>query len=899
MSKTRGIATSFLPSLAALIAAIPAHVWAQATTPDKQTQDSQQLQRVEVTGSRIKRIDTETPSPVQVITREQIDRSGAQSVTEILTRAPAANVGSFDENAVSSFTPGAGSASLRGLGPQATLVLINGRRVSPFGFASGGQTTFVDINQIPIDAVERIEVLLDGASAIYGSDAIGGVINVILRRDFNGLQVKGGFGRSTYGDGDSKEGSIIYGRGSVATDGYNFFVNYSHIDQDPVKEYQRDRTSSGDYRRFGLPDNRSSYAYPGNLFVANGAAGGAFLGPLPGCTPLNDPTAANNGRCVYDPSRHIDLISKSKRDALTFAGTLGLSHGFELFGDGTIGRTDFRQESFSYSSGTYGPGAFGGTGVAPTPYIDLPVGHPQNPSSTSDVALRYRFSDVPHVVAPVSDTQRGVLGIRNSDLWGWDVESGLLYSHSKTRVTTTGIINDTVYINEVLDQNGQAIPTFIFGNPSANDPALMSRLYPTLHDLGTTSTTSLDVRGSRDVYRLPAGSVGLAVGAEVRHEKFTSTPDPITASGQLSVLGAASSDGSRTIDAAYAELSIPVFKSFEASLAGRVDHYSDFGTTVNPKVGFKWKLLRSLALRGTYATGFRAPAITELTTSPSVGFFSSVRDPMLCPTPDPTNPNCAVAFPATFSSNPNLQPEKSKNFSAGLIWEPVDNLSVTFDTFKIKRRNEITSLSPDYVLAHESLYPGVVVRNPDGTINSMNLTYSNLGSTQVWGYDIDVKASQNVGEFGKLGLIASYDHLPQFKIAAVPGAPEVDYAGTYEQPKDRLKVGLSLDRGPWSTSLTFNYTGKYALQFSPGPGQCAYEGTATPQLCTIDSFLTTDLFIGYKGFKNLELGLTIKNLDNRQPPIDANLAPYLSLGNSAFHDLMGRYFLASAKYTFW
>jgi iron complex outermembrane receptor protein len=892
MSRTRGIATLVLPPIAALIAAIPAQLWAQAATPAA-PQDSQQLQRVEVTGSRIKRIDTETPSPVQVITREQIDRSGAQSVTEILTRAPAANAGSFDENAVSSFTPGAGSASLRGLGPQATLVLINGRRVSPFGFASGGQTTFVDINQIPIDAVDRIEVLLDGASAIYGSDAIGGVINVILRRDFNGLQVKAGYGRSTYGDGASKEGSIIYGKGSVATDGYNFFVNYSHIDQDPVKEYQRDRTSSGDYRRFGLLDNRSSYSYPGNLFVPNGAAGGAFIGPMPGCTPLNDPTAANNGRCVYDPSRFIDLISKSKRDALTFAGTLALSRGFELFADGTIGRTDFKQDSFNYSSATYNQ-----TGTLPTTYIDLPIGHPQNPSTTSDTALRYRFMDVQHAVEPVSDTQRGVLGIRNSDLWGWDVESGLLYSHSKTTVKTTGIINDTVLVNEVLDQNGQAIPTFIFGNPSANDPGLMSRLYPTLRDLGTTTTASIDVRGSRDVYQLPAGSLGLAVGAELRHEKYTSTPDPITASGQLSVLGAASSDGARTIGAAYAEFSIPVVKSLEASLAARVDHYSDFGSTVNPKVGFKWKALPSLALRGTYATGFRAPAITELTTSPSTGFFSGVRDPKLCMTPDPNNPNCAVAFPATFSSNPDLQPEKSKNFTVGAIWEPVDNLSLTFDTFKIKRRNEIQTLSPDYVLAHEDQYPGVVVRNPDGTINTMNLTYSNLGSTQVWGYDIEIKASQNLGEFGKLGVIGTYDRLPQFKIAAVPGAEEVNFAGTYEQPKDRLRLGFSLDRGPWSSSLTFNYTGKYDLVFSPG-SDCIYAATANPELCTIKSFLTTDLFIGYKGFKNLELNLTIKNLDNRQPPIDANLAPFLSLGNSTFHDLMGRYFTASAKYTFW
>ena len=410
---------------------------------------------------------------------------------------------------------------------------------------------------------------------------------------------------------------------------------------------------------------------------------------------------------------------------------------------------------------------------------------------------------------------------------------------------------------------------------------------------------SIDVRGTRDIYKLPAGMVSVAVGAELRHEKYTSTPDPITASGVLSVIGASSSDGGRTVGAGYAEFSIPVFKNFEASLAGRVDHYSDFGTTVNPKLGFKWKVLPQLALRGTYATGFRAPAITELTTTPSLGFFSNVRDPTLCATPDPNNPNCAVSFPATFNSNPNLQPEKSKSLTAGLIFEPVDNLSIAFDLYRIKRRNEITSLSPDFVLANESQYPGIVNRNPDGTINSMNLEYSNLGSTKVWGYDVEVKASQSLGDFGKLGVIGTYDHLPHFDIVNVPGAPSVDFAGTYQQPKDRFRLGFSLDRGPWTSSLTFNYTGKYALAFGPGPGGCIYEGGPHPELCTIQSFLTTDLFVGYKAFKNLELSLTIKNLDNRQPPIDANLSPYLSLGNSAFHDLMGRYFVAGAKYTFW
>ena len=869
-------------------------VGAQQQTPSPSTT----LERVEVTGSRIKRIDTETPAPVQVITRQDIERSGARSVTEVLKKLPSNNTGTFNENAVASFTPGAGSASLRGLGAQATLILINGRRVAPFGFASGGQTTFVDINQIPIDVVERIEVLLDGASAIYGSDAIGGVINVILRRDYSGLQVAGSYGISTHGDADEKRASITWGRGSMASDGYNFFVNYQHIDQKPVLASKREYTKNSDFRRAGYPaDLRSSYSYPGNLYAITPAGGlGAFISTLGGCVPLNEPGAGTNGRCTYNQTEHQTVIADTEKDHVSVAGTFNLGRGFELFGDAIVGRTKAKGESVSYNSATYQS-----TGTLADPFIRLPVGHPQNPTG-SEIALRYRFADVPFTEAEVSDTQRVVVGVRNNNIAGWDVESGILYSHSNTKVTTNGLINDEVLINEVLDGTGRALPTFQFGNPSANDPALMGRLYPSLRDSGKTTTTSLDVRGTRDIFKLPAGEVGLAVGAEVRHEKYSSIPDPITASGVLSVLGASSSEGSRTIQAAYAELSIPVFKGFEASVAGRYDHYSDFGSTTNPKVGFKWKVLPQLALRGTYATGFRAPALTETTQSPS-RFFTTVRDPVTCPVPqDPTvNPNCALSVKGVSGSNPDLQPEKSKSLTAGIIFEPLDNLSIAFDAFRIKRRNEIASIDTDYLLAHEADFPGYVTRKPDGTIDQLNLIYTNLGSTKVWGFDVEGKGSMNVGEVGKVGMNAAYEWLPHYWVAAVKDTPELDYAGTWLQPKSRVRVGFSLDRGPWAANLTFNYTGKYLRAFTPNDLSCPYDasGTNQPQLCSIKSWLTTDLFIGYKGFKNLELGLTITNLDNVQAPFDERMVTRYTAFRSDFHSALGRFFMASAKYTFW
>ncbi|MEP7295976.1 MAG: TonB-dependent receptor [Burkholderiales bacterium] len=862
-----------------------------------QTAPAQELQRVEVTGSRIKRVDTETASPVQVITRDQIDRSGAKSVSELLTSVPASNTGSFNENAVASFTPGAAGVSLRGLGAQATLILINGRRVAPFGFAQGGQTTFVDVNSIPLEVVERVEILLDGASAIYGSDAIGGVVNVILRKDFSGFQISGSLGTSSERDANSRNISLTIGKGSMASDGYNIFANVTHEGQDPVKANQRDLTRTADFRRFGLLDLRSSYSYPGNLYAASGVAGGAFLGAMPGCTPLSEAGAATNGRCVYQGTDHQDIIAKTSRDTLFVAGSLTLGGGFELFGDAVAGRTKYEAESPSYSSSTYFS-----TGTLPQAYIPLPVGHPQNPSATDPVALRYRFADVAHVTAVQSDTQRAAFGIRNRDLSGWDVESGILYSHSKTKVTTTGLLNDSVLTDEVLDPStGMARNSFIFGNPGLNDPGLMSRLYPTLRDLGTTSTASFDVRGSRELFQLPAGPLQIAIGAEVRHEKYTSTPDALTASGALSVLGASASGGSRSISALYAELSIPILKDLEGSIAGRYDKYSDFGSTTNPKVGLKYKILPNLAVRATYAEGFRAPAITETTQTPSRGFYSGIRDPQLCATPDPANPNCDLSLEALFSSNPALKPERSKSTTVGLVFEPLDNLSIAFDVYKIKRRNEIASIDPDYLLAHEGEYPGYVIRKADGTIDSLNLQYTNLGSTQVMGYDVDVKSSFNVGELGKLAINASYDALPHYDVANVKDAPEVNYAGTYQQPKERWKLGLALDRGPWRGNVTFNYSGGFLRAFTPSDLTCPYDasGTNQPELCSVKHWLTADVFVGYKGFKNWDFGLSIKNLFNQSAPLDERLVTRYTAFNSQFYNQSGRYFTLGAKYTFW
>ena len=871
------------------LAAAAALALSQAAVADAQPgshEGAPALETVLVTGSRLRRTDAETPSPVQVITREEIARSGAVALNEVLQRLPANNAGAANEaDTVNGY--GAAAVSLRGLGPGSTLVLINGRRVAPFGFT--GRATFVDLNQIPVGAIDRIEVLLDGASAIYGSDAIAGVVNVILRRDYRGAEIGAGVGRSSHGDATERRVGATFGAGDRNADGYNVFASVSHVNQDAVKASERWHSQSGDYRGFGLIDARSPYSYPGNLYTADNRT---FLQPLAPCATIGDANSANPGRCLYDPSRAKDIVVGSQRDALFAAGTAALGGGFELFGDAAASRNVFAAQHSSFASSTYF-----NQGTLATPFIPLPVGHPQNPYPF-EVALRTRFADQPLIVTPTSQTQRVVAGVRRGDWSGWDVESALLWSNSRTRVTTTGVIHDAVLAGEVIDANGRASPGFRFGDPGANDPALMARLYPTLVDTGRATTTSIDVHGSREVFRLPAGPAQLAVGAELRRERYESAFDPLTAGGAISVIFGTSASGARTVASSYAELALPIAPTLEASLAARWDHYSDFGSTTNPKLGLKWKVAPTVALRATYATAFRAPSLSETSQGQTPG-FAVVRDPVTCPVPDPANANCTIAVEANSTGNPALKPEKARTATAGIVVEPWRDASFTVDAFRIDRRDQIDYIDPAFLLANESSYPGYVVRKPDGTLDRLNLQYTNLGRTQVWGIDVSARAKTTVDGIGRFGLDGSYEWLPHYWVAQTPEAPSLDWAGYYEQPRSRARIEFTFERGPWRSSLTFQYTGGYLRAFTPTDATCPYSAGDHPELCGVKSWSTWDLFIGYAPTPNLELGLVVNNVGNVQAPFDERkVLGAFTAYNSALHSAVGRFFRLGAKYSF-
>ncbi len=864
-----------------------------------QQDGSARVERVEVTGSRIKRIDSESASALQLITREDIERSGAQTANDVLRNLAAGNAGGYSTEGVPDQSFGGSGISLRGLGAGSTLVLVNGRRVAPFGY---GAASFVDTNAIPAEAIERIETLLDGASAIYGADAIAGVVNIILRKNFKGVVASAAAGQTAYHDGDTRRLALNIGFGDLDQDGYNVFATLSHASAEPVLANARPRTHSADFRSLGLADRRSSY-YRG-LYEAAGTTGGAFIGNLPGCTPLHDPSAPNlDGRCINDNTDKVAIATQHRNDALYTAGTWRLGE-LELFGDLSVTRTRYWAPGFSYGSNAYGAythdlrdveGAFGNPAGGDISVLLLPVGHPQNPLADRPAMVRYLFNDVKRTTEATTDNQRLTLGLR-APAWGWDTEAAAMYSRSHDSTVFMGLIQDAVLVNEVLDERGYVRPGFLLGQPQANDPALMARLYPTMDNTALTTTSSVDLRASREWLALPGGRIGVAIGAELRRETFSATPDPLMTSGAIQLFSVPAVGGSRRMGAVYGELVAPVLKGLELSLAGRIDRYSDFGSASTPKVGVKWRPLPQLALRSTYSEGFRAPSLPEMNAS-RVTAYTVVQDPKFCPIYKEDDPVCQRYVQYESGNNPDLRAEKSHSLTAGFVLEPSRDLSLAVDAYRIKRRDEITSMDTAYLLNHESDYPQYVVRNPiTGLIDKLFLLTSNLAGTQVRGFDADLKAAVAVPELGRLNLNATYNRMQSYKAAPNPGAPEVEYAGSYLYPKERFSVGLHWSREAWKAGITWQHTGGYSLLSRP-TDNCAYTSTH-PDYCRIKPWTTADLYLGWTGLPNVELGLTVQNVDNREAPLDVGYIGYLTGFNSAYHNQLGRVVQLSAKARF-
>ncbi|WP_017915489.1 TonB-dependent receptor [Xanthomonas sp. SHU 308] len=878
------------------------------------------LDRITVTGSNIPRTNTETPSPVQVVTRQEIDRTGKTSLAEYLQTLTADGAGSIPKTFGNGFAGGGAGISLRGLGAGSTLVLLNGRRMATYGLADDGQKVFTDLSTIPLDAVERVEVLKDGASAIYGSDAIAGVVNIILRSDFQGAILRGSYGLSGDGDGDARKATLTAGTGDLASDGWNAFFSLDVGKTDAIKISDRkDRKwiGTGDTRRWGYGNDAQ---FLGGAFLSGGTRGG--VGPngsvfntanrlvaLPGCAGLttipgqSDATAQAQG-CLWDPAQQFrDLTPEEKYVNVFGRASFAFGEGGEIYTE--IGyskkNTVFSNTPSGVSGGWGYPGgpvnANSGAGATV-----LYAGHPDNPLPYA-ARLRYSAWDVgPRVTDNTNEFNRFLVGVKGN--WGdWSYDTGYLHSGTNLVNKRTGFLRYSA-VRCVL--GNPACPAGIWrigDNANLNSQALYDYISPTISARAKSELDMFNFTVSRSLADLKGGPLGLAMGAEWRKTSNSLTPQTYTDIGDIIGLGYSAYDGTQNVYAGYVELSAPVLEQLELSAALRYDKYDGGDGKATPKLGVKWTPAEWIALRATYAEGFRAPNPAE-NGDGGLAAFSNAVDPVRCAL---SASECNAQSVAIITRpNPALKPEESKSYSVGLVLQPTSTTSLTVDGWEIKRTNEIAQGN-----TRDAILAGNVLRDSNniggvpnsGSILAVNTAYVNANSSRVRGIDTDIRQTFEIGP-GQLELDAQWSHLLKFE--STQGATTYEYVGTHGNcdvtncigtPQDRVNFGTTWKQDSWSVSGVVNYIASIENKDSRGGDYLAQYADGTP-VKKIASFTTFDLSGRWNITEAFELNASVQNVFDRIAPLDPTTYGAVNYNPLHFSGAIGRYFTVGAKYTF-
>jgi iron complex outermembrane recepter protein len=923
-------------ALGSALLALPSLAAAQGTP------EAAASQRIEVTGSRIKRVDAETASPVQVINREEIERTGKQSIQEVLRGVTADGQGSIPPSFTAGFATGSAAISLRGLGVNSTLVLLNGRRMTTYGLADDGARNFVDLNTIPLEAVDRIEILKDGASAIYGADAVGGVVNVILRKDYAGASIGGSFGQTGKSDGRTARTFGSLGFGNLESDSYNVFFTLEASQQKNILAKDRGFVGQSDLTSLGYFDftNGAPRPYLGRGPTSNSPYGvvrqytgdpAAPFGPRINVLACPD-SLGPNGLCRYNPRTEDEIQPAVDRLNLFGRGTLQFSPSLTAYTEIGIFQTKTKANgalTANNDGGVFLPNAGADNPLLVHEQMNLPAAHPDN-TLGEDVALFIRPFELGGTDQK-TDNQvlRLVQGLQGTAL-GWDYDLGAAYIKSKLKNTNNGfIIYDAM---QAALNNG----TYRITNPSLTDPAVLAAISPTLVNTPTSSIKSIDFRASRDLMELSGGQLGLALGAEYRLEAADTPALPGQETGAIVGLGYSAFSAKRKVGAVFGEVNAPLTSWLELNGALRFDKYSDVGNSTTPKVGFKLKPLDWVALRGTYAEAFRAPSPAESGGS-SFGF----------------------TFVGVLSQgDPKLKPETAKSFTLGLVAEPLPGSSATLDYWRIDRKNEIVQADPNQIiptgqcvndcpaLANQRL-PGAqpntfMYYDADGSLSTVTGFFQNATKTLTDGIDVELRHRMRLGSLGQVSGQLNWTHVNKFRRTDAFGET-FEYAGTHGPvvqssgggtPKDRINLSLTWDRASWAVTGAVNYVGSIKMvdhkgettpqDRDPDTGELTGDitnpntGITYPDNgqyacgvfdtdgniyngCKLPSFTTFDLFARWSPVKNLDLNFSIQNLFDKKAPFDPYLAgAYSTNYNQSWHQAgaVGRFFTVGAKYSF-
>ncbi|AVR94461.1 TonB-dependent receptor [Pseudoduganella armeniaca] len=897
-----------------------------------QEQGGQPMPRVEITGSSIKRVAKEGALPVQTITFDTIRKAGITD-TEQLMRLISAN-GTGADNMTSGnnvfgadadrVSGGAAFASLRGLGPNATLVLLNGRRMGNHG----GSGKAVDLNAIPLGAVARVEILKDGASAIYGTDAIGGVVNFILRTDYQGLEASTTLNATEAGGGMQRSYSLLGGLGDLNTDGWNVMATVTHDVDDKLESRQRD-FARGDQPQRGLSPDTTGTPFANILTGAGTALGTGFKMPgdpttylqagllslqgkcdtVPGMSQYQtdlwkDVTSPTRTRysCAYDYGSDYLMAFPVESTTALARGTFKINDNHRVFAEFTGSRTEATAEltavqiSTSLANGNAYP-------VNGPYYQDLSA---YIPSYDRGKPIVYKWRATPwgnRTQYNVAESYRGLLAAEGTLAGKYDYKVGLAKSISTTQ---TDLVDGYGYTSKIYAALASGIVNPWVAPGQAQTQQAMDLIESTKYrgafQHGRTTMTQLDGSISGEVFNLPAGAVSMAAGFDLRKETYSFGQDVDATTILLSPGNANLDEATRYVRAVYAEALVPVLKDLEVQLAIRRDNYSLVGATTNPKVAFRWQPTQTFLLRGSAGKGFLAPSFNQLYAGRlSQELPNGIIDQEGC-AKHPGDPAfCAIErLDYRTGGNPALRPETSKQGTLGLVIEPFKNFSASLDWWAINIQDRILNRTPQTVLNNWQYLPQYIVRDQaTGVIDHVEAGWINAAGLKTRGVDLGLRYD---GKYAGYTYAAVLDgtYLDSFKFAEFEGQPYKEQVSQFSTRDIYLRwkhtASLTVGKGNWSALLMQRYASGYNDQL-PNNGKGTPPAGFDPR---VRHYTKHDVSVTYTGFPKTTLTFGIQNLFDTDPPFTAhNVDEVVGAGwDPRVADPRGRAFSFSVKYKF-
>jgi iron complex outermembrane recepter protein len=836
-----------------------------------------------VTGSRIRHKEYGQASPVDIIAAPDIEASGAQTIGELLKFVPAV-AGNSTSTAISNGGDGTATVTLRGLPASNTLVLINGKRVANNGLA--GES--VDLNSIPPAAVERIEILKGGASAIYGSDAIAGVVNVIMKQDFHGFLLETYYGEADAGDLTTRTHTLQYGTGIPNG---SFFFSASAYEQDPIFSKDRAVSRSSDTRRLGGADLRSSATETARVTLPGGET------------------------VILDQGSYRGATDEDLFDFQMFTTAVVPLERVSLYSNASY---DFSEQLTGFVELQYLQNDAEST-LAPTPIFTAFEQLPLTISSTNiyngfgvDIEdARRRLTEFPdRRQRDESDTTRFSAALEGLiDDWNWELSYN--WSRSEASQTTSNLVNaDRLQqgLGPASDCGGISIdgclPINLLGPAGSITPDQVSFLSVPGEVSGYYKLSMLSGTVTNELLELPHGRAAVALGFDLRKESTSKQPSELIAStGTLGATNFEPTSGERDIAELYAETVVPVWESdsgdhsLSVEAALRYSDYSDFGDTTNPKLGLRLKTAPDLLIRATYAEGFRAPSLNELYqgVSESQAFLN---DPCTQTANVGVLPGCQQQadptrnqFLTVMGGNTRLKPETNKSYGLGLVWTPaaIPGLAATIDYFRL-RQDDVVDSSAQFIVsenARNGSFGDQVQRDDAGNLQLVSAMNLNVGQRKISGTDFSLAYHHRKRPWGQLSVSASATYIHEYLAKLDASSEELDFAGTFRDDASEGLGGIPEWKGQLSVQwLRERWTGSYELHFISSLDEVV-PGTMVQR--SIESWAVHDLQVSYTFdlLSGLRWTLGVDNVFDEDAPLAASAFNDNIDGRT--HELKGRF----------